>query len=898
MRGIIRRNSAFVPPNTFPFFVPLVFLAFRPPHIRIPGMSLLNSGEKLGPYEILTPLGAGGMGEVWKARDSRLNRFVAIKKSQATFSERFSREAQAIAALNHPHLCQLYDVGPDYLVMEYVEGKTLKGPLPMAQVLEYAGQICDALDAAHRKGIVHRDLKPGNILVGKTGVKILDFGLAKIESDPKSHDADRTMPLTEAGVVLGTLQYMSPEQIEGEQADARSDIFALGSVLYEMISGKPAFTGKSKTSLIASILKEEPAPLRNMEPVTPAALERIVHTCLEKDPEKRWQSAREVKHALEWIQREARPAETPRRGWLWPAIAALLFLVIVAAGAWTFWFKPTPTLRASRFEVALPEGVEFNQYVSVSPDGHKLVFNATGTQSGLWIRDLDTLQWRRLAGTEGSSSPFWSPDSHFLGFSVGSDLKKIDVAGGPPETLCIGSGPVGTGSWSRDGVIVFGGKGVGPLHRVLAAGGVATDVTVVDTARGETDHGLPWFLPDGKHFVYRRGGLPDIRGIYVGSLDAKPAEQSKERILATVTAAPYVAGNLFFLRDGTLMVQPFDDRKLQLRGEPVPLAEQVGAELANGYFSVSPDVLAYRTGTAFFGAYQATWFDRAGKITGKFGDPGPDRALAISPDGTRAAGRDAPGAQPGDVWILDFVRDIRTQLTFHRSAGSPPIWSPDGTRVIFAAGNLMDTLYEKASNGSGDEKEIFKKSNELKIPSSWSPDGRFLLYYTADVPKTGNDLWVLPLEGDRKPVLLLGTPSNESQGTFSPDGRWIAYTSNESGRPEVYVRPFVSSGTSGPALGEGKWKVSKDGGTNAIWRRDGNEILFRGADGSMMAVNVNTNGGSFQRLTPMQLFMALQNAGWDVSGDGKRFLMSVAPTRQNIQTPITVVLNWQADLKR
>src|SRR5262245_13747378 len=467
----------------------------------------LTAGDKLGPYEILSRLGAGGMGEVWKARDSRLNRLVAIKKSHNQFSERFAREAHAIAALNHPYICQLYDIGPDYLVMEYVDGQPIAGPLPVPKVLECAGQICHALDPAHRKGIIHRDLKPANILLTRSGVKILDFGLAKFEHGKSEAAAAAdavTMTLTSEGTIIGTLQYMSPEQIEGQMADARSDIFAFGLVLYALITGKRPFTGGTKTSLIASILKDQPQRVRTLEPLTPTSLERIVQTCLEKDPEKRWQSARELKHALEWTQNEA-PADSAapmpapssaKKSWIWPAIAAAL-VIVAAVGAWVLWPRTGAPVRATRFQVTLPDGVEFSQYVSVSPDGHKLVFNATGTQSGLWIRDLNTLEWRHLQGTDGSSSPFWSPDSRFLGFSIRNELKKIEVSGGPPQTLCTAPQAVGTGTWSNDGVIVFGGKGAGIIRRVSAAGGVPTDVTVVDTGRGEAFHGLPTFLPDG-----------------------------------------------------------------------------------------------------------------------------------------------------------------------------------------------------------------------------------------------------------------------------------------------------------------------------------------------------------------------------------------------------------------
>jgi len=874
----------------------------------------LCAGEKLGPYEIVGPLGQGGMGEVWKARDTRLNRTVAIKKSHSRFSERFEREAHAIAALNHPHICSLYDVGPDYLVMEYVEGQPLKGPVPLNEALALAGQILDALDAAHRKGIIHRDLKPGNILANKSGVKVLDFGLAKIEHAPGVDGATQTLPLTSEGSILGTLQYMSPEQLEGKEADARSDIFAFGLVFYELITGQRAFEGSTQASLIAAILKDQPRPVSELQPVSPKALDRVVQTCLEKDPDRRWQSAREVKHALEWISLEApTPVPTPapvKRPWLWQGVAAAL-AVIAAVTAWTLWPKPPAPVKSTRFQILLPEDEDYGTWMAFSPDGRKLAFTTRGPQRGMWVRDLETLETRHLTGTEDAAALFWSPDSRFLAFGGGGQLRKIEVSGGPPQTLCEAGG-VGAGSWSRDGVIIFGASAQGPLRRVPASGGVPTDITAVDRQRGEAFHTGPTFLPDGRHFLYLLGGTPEVSGIYVGSLDSKPTEQKRERLLATRLSAGYTpsqdpaGGRLFFMRESTLMAQPFDAGRLQLTREPLAVAEQLGISGFHGWFSVSPSgALAYRTGAQSAG-FQLTWFDRQGKSQGTFGDLRPDQGIALSADGTRAAVRDAPAGANGDIWTLDFARGVRTRFTFHQGAGSPPVWSPDGSGIAFAAGTALDSLYEKASSGAGEEKELLKKPGDSKHPTSWSRDGRFLLYYTTTGAENGDDLWALPLEGDRKPVLLLGTKFSEREGSFSPDMRWIAYTSRESGRFEVYVRPFLASGASGasgtsgaPSLGEGKWQVSKDGGTLAKWRADGKELIFRAPNGSPMAVDVTTTGAAFQAGVPKQLFALPANVGdWDVTADGKRFLAAVPPAQQTAQTPITVVLNWEAGLKR
>ena len=572
-------------------------------------------------------------------------------------------------------------------------------------------------------------------------------------------------------------------------------------------------------------------------------------------------------------------------------------MIAIGLVVWAVWPKAVPTPLVTRFEIPLPDKVGFDQYVSISPDGRKIVFNATG-QDGLWIRNLDELEWRRLPETQGAVSPFWSPDSRFLGFSVVNQLKKIDVSGGPPQTLAAMQLAPGSGAWNKDGFIIFGGRGSGPLWRVSQAGGVPVAITTVNTDRGETFDALPTFLPDGKHFLYLRGGADPVRGMYIGWLDAKPGEQSQERILSGEFAASYADGYLFFMRENTLMAQPFDAGRLKLQGEPVPVAEHVGTTQSIGVFSVSPGgTLAYRGG-GVGETLQLTWFDRQGKMFSTFGQPGLDQSVAISPDGTHVASRDAPQNGAGDFWTLDFSRGVRTRLTFQQGAGSPPVWSRDGSRIAFSAGNVLDTLFERPSSGAGDAKELYKKAGEIKIPTSWSRDGRFLLYYTIAGKA---DLWVLPLEGNRKPVLLIGTQFNSLEGSFSPDMRWIAYASSESGRTEIYVRPFIASGPSGvPALGEGKWQISKDGGTEPRWRADGKEIIFQAPpQGTVkMAVEVKGNGPVFEAGVPQRLFTAPLDFGWDVTGDGKRFLLAVALGQHNTSLPITVVLNWPAFLKK
>ena len=866
----------------------------------------LQPGERLGPYEILALAGEGGMGQVWKARDTRLNRLVAIKTT-VKLNDRFEREAHAIAALNHPNICSLYDIGPDYLVMEYVEGAPLKGPLPLDLALKAAGQILDALDAAHRKGITHRDLKPGNILMTSSGIKLLDFGLAKTSRVLGLDESTVTAPLTGDGTILGTLQYMSPEQLEGKEADARSDIFSFGLVLYELLAGRRAFQGATQASLMASILKEQPPPLSGAHPAVPKSLDRVIETCLEKDPEKRWQSAREVKHALEWAAGEeaaSAPAAPAGKGKLraWQAIAAVLALAAVGVAAWALWPKPA-TL--TRFQVDLPQNVTFSQYVSVSPDGRKLLFNAVGEQSGLWIRDLDTLQWRHLSETDGAVSPFWSPDSRYVGFAVGNKLKKMSLDGGPPQTLSELSPTVGTGSWSKDGVIIFGTRsGIGTLHRVPEAGGTPVEVTRIDPARGETFHALPSFLPDGKHFLYLRQGTDQVKGIYVGSLDAKPEEQSTDRLATTQYAAEYADGHMFFMHDNTLMAQPLDAGSLKLKGEPIPVAENVQTTLSIGVFSVSSGgVLAYRSGNP--NTFQLTWFDAQGNRSGTAAPQGPYEYVQLSPDGTRVAARDNNIGLAGDLWTLNLARGVWTRLTFRQSLGSIPLWSPDGAHIAFAAGTLWDTIFQKESSGTGEDQPLYSKAGEIKTPTSWSSDGRFILYNTSDTPGSKGDVWALPVMGaaaKRQPVPLLKTEFNETGAVFSPDMHWIAYASDESGTNEVYVRPFLASGPSGsPSLGDGKWQISKGGGSSPKWRNGGKEIVYQMPPlGTVkMAVQVKANGSAFEAGIPQKLFQAPVDYGWDVTADGKKLLLAIEPNQtQQTSTPITVVLNWQALLKK
>jgi Tol biopolymer transport system component len=889
----------------------------------------LTSGTKLGPYEIQSALGAGGMGEVYRARDTRLDRTVAIKilpahlSDNAEAKQRFDREARAISSLNHPNICTLYDVGHqdgvDYLVMEFLEGETLadrlaRGPLPPEQVLKYAIEICEGLEKAHKTGVIHRDLKPGNIMVTKAGAKLMDFGLAKAtpaSAPPTSSltmtvsDPSAGQPLTARGTLLGTFQYMSPEQLEGAEADARSDIFALGAVLYEMATGKRAFTGKTQASLVAAILAAEPQPISALQPMSPPTLDRVVKVCLAKDPDERFQSVHDLELQLKWITEGGSQAGVPApvaarrrrsQSLAWSA-AAVLAIALAAVGFVHFREKPPAAAAPVRFQIAAPENTSLGPIINLSPDGRKLAFYAAGR---LWVHFLESEESRDLTAADGS--PFWSPDSRFIAYPFDNKLRKIEATGGPPQTLAdLAVGNWGAGAWNQDGVIVFGTwKG---LFRVPASGGVPEQITATDPARLERSHYCPSFLPDGKHFVYiRASAAGEKSGIYLGSIDDKPDQQNSKPLVVSNWGPVYApssdpgSGYLLFLRDGTLMAQPFDNRRLELKGQPTPVAEQVGDNGGGtggyGGFSASAnDVLVYWRGG---GDRQLTWFDREGKVLGTVGEPGDYRDLALSPDGTRVAFRKRSG-QISNIWLLDLSRGTSTRFTFGSTLDSTPIWSPDGKSIIFKSGN---DLYEKLASGVKDA-ELLLKSSTLPHADSWSRDGRFLLYDVRD-PKTSFDLWLLPLQGDKKPIPFLVTEFTEAAGRFSPDGHWVAYLSDESGHIEVYVRSFAMN-SAGTAVEAGsKWQISNEFSVDPRWRGDGRELYYTAQSGQMMAVEIATKP-EFRPGKPQPLGFATERGNssgtfWDNTADGQRFLVSAS--KNNKPEPYTVVLNWQAALKK
>ncbi len=879
----------------------------------------LPAGSRLGPYEIVAPIGAGGMGEVYRARDTRLERTVAVKVLPSHLSaspenrQRFEREAKTISQLSHPHICALYDVGrendTEYLVMEYLEGETLsvrlaKGALPLEQTLRFGVEIADALDRAHRQGIVHRDLKPGNVMLTKSGVKLLDFGLAKAiapAASAGSLTAQSTQQgLTQEGTILGTLQYMAPEQLEGRDADARTDIFALGATLYEMATGRPAFAGASQASLIGAIMTGDAPSISSVEPTSSPALDRVVKTCLAKDPENRWQSAHDISSQLKWIAEGPAAGATisdagraRRREQLVMGVALLAVLVGVLSAL--FGRRPRAPEDLTRFTITPPTGLGFFALVRLSADARRILFLLQDEEgrNSIAVRSLDSLAMRRLPGTEDARGMFWSPDGREIAFFSEGRLKRIGAEGGPVQTICE-SGGAFYGAWGRLGTILFAKEFGGSIVAVPATGGTPRPVTTLDPAQGELTHLHPDFLPDGRHFLFVARDIdPEKTSIMLASVDSKDVRRLFHADSAAVFADP---GYLLFARDSALFAWRFDPRSLELIGQPGPLLEQVRYLSEDNTLAASAagNRLVYLSG---LGQRRLVWVDRKGREVGTLGEIGGYLDVRISPDGRRVAvtRRDPSHGQNMDVWVLDASRGTGTRITAERTDEFDPAWFPDGERLVYVSDHAgFYDVYERPA--SGGEEKILVRTKQDKVLPTVSPDGRRLLL---SVPEAGDYTRILaPLSAGGELVRLSANSRfSEEHPGISPDGLWTAFDSSESGRREVYVQPLPE----GP-----KRQVSIGGGKMPVWSRDGSELFYAARDGMLMSVALRHAAGGLEIAEPKSLFplqlgvsgeIQFQRHPYDVSPDGQRFLVIRRAPDSETDSAV-VVTNWTAALGR
>jgi eukaryotic-like serine/threonine-protein kinase len=883
----------------------------------------LSSGSRLGPYEIQAPLGAGGMGEVYRASDTRLDRTVAVKilpehLSSPESRQRFDREARAISSLNHPNICHLYDVGQQdgthYLVMEYLEGETLadrlrRGPLPFDQVLKIGTEICAGLEAAHKKGVIHRDLKPGNIMLTKSGAKLMDFGLAKPVEATAASTLTQTLtephhPLTVEGTLVGTLQYMSPEQVEGREADTRTDIFALGAVLYEMVTGKRAFGGKTAASTIAAVLAAQPMPVSSLQPMTPPTLDFAIRTCLAKDPDERWQSAADVGRQLQWLTEglgnaAIAPPSGRRMRWIVAAIAAV---VMIGMASWLGSRQRETAPSATEFQVVAPDKTYFNFRglsgpPTPSPDGKTLVFVAYSrdepNSKSLWLRALHSSEARIIAGSEGATYPFWSPDGSSVAFFAEGKLKRFDLGTSSVMTLC--AVPEGRGgTWSSNGVILFGQR-ADSLFRVEAAGGKPVRLTTLDPKLQETSHRWPQFLPDQKHFLYvSQAPTNPPAHMAIASLDSPQGKALAEELRYGI----YSEGYLLYMQETDLLARRFDPDRLKFTGDSTVVARQVQSDpqFNFGAFSVVSSALTYQTGAVTAG----TWLveaDRAGKQQVLWKEAGLLQNIALSPSGDQiAADIGLSSGQLSDLWIYNLPKHSNTRLTFDQHS-SGPVWSPDGKQIAFSRQtDAGSQIVLKSVSGNGDQQVVFQE-NQRTLPLSWSSDGRYLLYRSG-LTLTG-EIKVVILKGEHKAVKLLDIKSTGAGAALSPDSKWLAYVSAESGAPqEIYVVPF-RSGSGDVGLGQGKWQITSGGSVAPSWRGDGKEIYF--ASNSFIGIAsapLIANGDRFEvgptrnlfdlGAHPVSRFIAS-------SPDGQKFYaVTYGP---GSDAPFTVTLNWKSLLR-
>ena len=899
----------------------------------------LAANSTVSHYRIVSKIGAGGMGEVYRAVDERLDREVAIKVLPAEVAgdqdrlRRFEQEARATSALNHPNILTVYDIGEHegvpFIVSELLVGEELRdrlndGPIPLRKTIDYAQQVVSGLAAAHERGITHRDLKPENLFITKDDrVKILDFGLAKLRESPTqsqgSEDATRRA-LTDPGIVMGTVGYMSPEQVRGGVSDNRSDIFSFGVILYEMLTGKRAFGGESVVETMHAILKEDVPDFEDSGTRVPPAVEKLMRRCLEKKPEHRFHSAHDLGFALDAVSSPTSSSgsgltvaanslrDTPvtsRANWLsraaWIAAAAFVISTIVLAAL--YFRRETPHGETMRFTIPAPEKSSFTEAFEIAPNGQTLAFVARGTSgdTALWVRPIASVEARQLPGTEGAAFPFWSPDSRSIAFFSGGKLRKIDAVGGPAQTLADASTDPRGGAWMADGTIIFSPRTTSPLLRVASSGGAVSDLTKLNAETGQSSHRWPSALPDGKHFLYfGRGGTPDKQGIYVGSLDsAEPVLLVQTPSLGRYTEADGI-GYMLFVREGTLMVQRFDAAKITLSGEAQPLVENILSypgevgPTAFAAFSTAAGRLIYRTGDQQ--TTRLTWHDRSGRVLQTISEPAGYHEPSLSKDDTKVLfGRSDDGA-PQDVYIQDLTRGNSTRLTFDPGPDATSIFSPDESQVLFfSARTLTNSFYLKSASGAGTE-ELILTGDAGTYPDSWSSDGKYVLYEKNGGAQKKIDLWVLPMTGEKVPFVYIETPFEEAHAQFSPDAKWVAYTSNESGRSEIYVQSFPTGG--------GKWQISTAGGDQAQWRRDGKELFYIAPDRNLMAVSIEGTAtlaigrptALFQTLMPLSGITDDRN-NYAPSKDGQRFLINMLAESANSQ-PLILVLNWAADMKR
>jgi Tol biopolymer transport system component/predicted Ser/Thr protein kinase len=900
----------------------------------------LTNGTKLGPYEIVAPLGAGGMGVVYRARDTRLERTVAIKilpthlSSDPTLRQRFEHEAKTISSLNHPHICTLYDVGRqdgiDFLVMEYVEGETLatrleKGPLPLDQVLKYSIQIADALDKAHRNGVVHRDVKPGNIMLTKSGTKLLDFGLAKVAvplstGNTLTAAATLSSPVTQAGTIVGTFQYMSPEQVEGKEVDGRSDIFSFGSVLYEMVTGRRAFLGKSNLSVASAVLEKDPEPISSLQPMTPPALDRAIRRCLAKDPEDRWQTARDLELELKWIAEAGSQAGMPvplvshrkARERLTQATAALLVAIAIALAIGFVLRAPKPPQPLQVVRLSSEIGADAGLYTTygpsavLSPDGTRLALVAVGSDQKrrIYLRSLDQSQATVLPGTENAIDPFFSPDGQWIGFFADGKAEKISVQGGAAVTLCDAPNDRG-GSWGEDGTIVFTPDVRGALSKVSSAGGIPQSLTTLDAQAGEVTQRWPQVLPGGKAVLFTSNTHPNNYDDAEIALYSTASGHRKTVLRGAFYARYLPSGHVVYMHEGTLFAVPFDLQRLEVTGQPAPILEGVASTAGTGgaQFSFS------ETGNLVYVAGRGVqnvsiyWLDQEGKFAPLREAPGGYYNPAFSPDGKRLAVEILFGKRR-DIWVYEWERDAITRLTFAGEANRFPMWTPDGQRIAYSSlekGGGFNLWWIRA-DGAGDAQRL-AKSDSTQYAGSWRPDGKVLAFYQNN-PGTNFDIMTLSVEGDeksgwkpREPKPFVNSPFDEMEPSFSPDGRWLAYMSNESRSYEVYVRPFPGPG--------GKWQISTGGGLYPKWSRNGKELFYRTQDSKLMVLGYSASGDSFHADKPhlwspgQFIDSGLGNYTFDLHPDGKRFAVLKAPgTEQNAAVnKVNFIFNFFNELR-